>query len=97
MEYTLDRQATKRTQLGRQLIDGLRASGDHFTGLSFRGTSDWVPKQFIVSEDNYPSLTHVVLTSIWISSAVFVPFVSNRLPQLISLHASDIHFDEGEY
>lgn len=96
MEYTLDHQAKKRTQLGRQLVDGLRASGDHFTGLSFRGTSDWMPKQFIVSEDNYPRLTHVVLTSIWISSTVFVPFVSKRLPQLILLHARDIHFDEGE-
>ena len=96
MEYVLDHQATKRTQLGRQLIDGLRASGDHFAGLSLRGTSDWVPNRFIVSEDNYPSLTHIVLSSIWISSAVLVPFVSNKLPQLISLHAGDIHFDEGE-
>ena len=96
MEYTLDYQATKRTQLGRKLVDGLRASGDHLTSLSLRGTFDWVPKQFIVSEDNYPSLTHIALFSIWISSAVFVPFVSNRLPQLISLRASDIHFDEGE-
>ena len=96
MEYPLDHQATKRTQLGRQLIDGLRASGDHLMGLSLRGTSDWVPKQFIVSENNYPSLTHVVLASIWVCSTVFVPFVSNRLPRLISLHASDIHFDGGE-
>lgn len=96
MEYTLDYQATKRTQLGRELVDGLRASGDHLRGLSLRGTSDWVPKQFILSEDNYPNLTHIALFSIWISSSVFVPFVSNRLPQLVSLHASDIHFDEGE-
>jgi hypothetical protein len=96
MEYTLDRQATKRPQLGRQLIDGLRASGDHLKGLSFRGTSDSVPKQIIISEDNYPSLTHVFLASVWISSAVFVPFISNRLPHVISLHASNIHFDEGE-
>jgi len=96
MEYALGYQATIRTQLGRHLVDGLRTSGDHLTGLSLRATSDWLPKQFIVSEDNYPSLTHIALYSIWISSAVFVPFVSNRLPQLISLHASDIHFDEGE-
>ena len=96
MKYTIDCQATKGTQLGQQLIDGLRESGDHLTGLSLRGTSDWIPKRFIVSECNYPSLNHITLFSIWISSAVFVPFVSNRLPQLISLHASDIHFDEGE-
>jgi len=96
MEYTPDYRAAAGTQLGRQLVDGLRASGDHLTGLSLRATSDWLPNQFIVSEDNYPSLTHIALYSIWISSAVFVPFVSNRLPQLISLHASDIHFDEGE-
>jgi len=96
MEYTLDSQATKRAQLGQQMIDGLCASGDHLTSISLRGTSDWIPKQFIVSEDNYPSLTHIALFSIWISSAIFVPFISNRLPQLISLHASDIHFDEGE-
>ena len=49
-----------------------------------------------VSEDNYPSLTHIALSFIWISSAVFVPFISNKLPQLISLHASYIYFDGGE-
>ena len=38
MVYTLDYQATKWTQLGQQLVDGLRASGDHLTGLSLRGT-----------------------------------------------------------
>jgi hypothetical protein len=96
MEYTLNPQATKRPQLGRQLIDGLRASGDHLKRLSFRGTLDWVPNQIIISEDDYPSLTHVFLTSVWISSTVFVSFISNRLPHLISLHASNIHFDEGE-
>jgi len=84
------------TQLGQQLVDGLRASGDHLTGLSLCGAPYWIHKRFIVSEDNYPSLTHIVLSSIWISSAVFVPFVSNKLPQLISLHASYIHFDGGE-
>ena len=84
------------TQLGQQLVDGLRASGDHLTGLSLRGAPYWIPKRFIGSEDNYPSLTHIALSSIWISSAVFVPFISNKLPQLISLHASYIYFDEGE-
>ena len=96
MEYTLDKQATKRTPLGRQLIDGLRVSGDHLKDLSFRGTSDSVPKRLILSADNYPCLTHVFLTSIWISSAVFVPFVSNRLPHLISLCVNNLHFDGGE-
>ena len=92
MDYILDSQATQYPQLGRQLVDGLRASGDHLTSLSLRGTHGWTPMQFIVSEDNYPSLTHIALVSIWISSAVFVPFISSRLPQLISLQASDIHF-----
>jgi len=96
VEYTLDHQAAKWTQLGPQLVDGLRASGDHLTGLSLRGAPYWIPRQLIVSEDNYPSLTHIALFSIWISSAVFVPFVPNRLPQLISLHASYIYFEEGE-
>ena len=92
MDFILDPQTTQYPQLGRQLIDGLRASGDHLTRLSLCGTSDWLPQQFIVSEDNYPSLTHITLFSIWISPAVFVPFVERRLPQLISLQASDIHF-----
>ena len=96
MGYTLDRQAVKQTQLGQQLIDSLRVSGDHFVDLSFRGTSDWVPKQIITSEDNYPSLTHILLASICISPTVFIPFVSNKLPQLISVHLTDIHFNEGE-
>jgi len=43
MEYTLDLQATKWTQLGQQLVDGLRASGDHLTGLSLRGAPYWIP------------------------------------------------------
>ena len=92
-DYTPDCQWT---QLGQQLVDGLRTSGDHLTGLFLRGTPYWIPKRLIISEDNYPSLTHITLSSIWISSAVFVPFVSNKLPQLISLHASYIYFDEGE-
>ena len=96
MKYNIECQATKHTQLAQHLIDGLRRSGGHLTGLSLRGTSDWIPKRIIVSEGNYPSLNHITLFSIWISSAVFVPFVSNRLPQLISLHASDIHSDEGK-
>ena len=96
MGYTLDSQATKRTPLGRQLVDSLRASGDHFVSLSVRGTTDCLPKQFTISEGNYPSLIHVFLASIWISSTVFVRFVSNKLPQLISLRLIDIHFEEGE-
>jgi len=84
------------TQLGQQLVDGLRASGDHLTGLSHCGAPNWISKRLIISEDNYPSLTHIALSSIWISSAVFVPFVSSRLSQLISLHARYIHFDGGE-
>jgi len=96
MGYIPEYQATKQTQLGQQLVDGLRASGDRLTSLSIRGAPWWKPKRLIVSEDNYPSLTHITLSSIWISSAVFVPFISSRLPQLISLHASDIHFDRGE-
>jgi len=86
----------QRKRLGQQLVDGLRASGDHLTGLSLSGAPYWIQKRFIVSEDNYSSLTHIVLSSIWISSAVFVPFISSRLPQLILLHATYIHFDEGE-
>ena len=96
MGYDLEHRTIKRTHLGRQLIDCLRVSGDHFTSLSFHGTTDWVPKQFILFEDNYPSLIHISLSSIWISSTVFVRFVSNKLPQLISLHITDIHFDEGD-
>jgi len=92
-EYTPDCQWT---QLGQQLIDGLRASGDRLIGLSLSGAPYWIPNRLIVSEDNYPSLTHIVLSSIWIPSAVFVPFISNKLPQLISLHASYIYFDGGE-
>jgi len=83
-------------QLGQQLVDGLYASGDHLTGLSLRGAPYWISKRLIVSEDNYPSLTYIALFSIWISSAIFVPFISSRLPQLISLHASYIYLDEGE-
>jgi len=92
----LDYKATRWAQLGQQLLDGLCASGDHLTGLSLRGAPYWILKRLIISEDNYPSLTHIALFSIWMSSAVFVPFVSSRLPQLISLHASDIHFNGGE-
>jgi len=83
-------------QLAQQLVDGMRASGDHLTGLFLRGAPFWTPKPLVVSEYNYPSLTHIALSSIWVSSPMFVPFVSNKLPQLISLHASYIYFDGGE-
>jgi len=63
-EYFITYQVTKWTQLGQQLVDGLRASGDHLTGLSLRGTPYWIPNRLIISEDNYPSLTHITLFSI---------------------------------
>ena len=37
------------TQLGQQLVDGLRASGDHLTGLFLSGAPYWIPNRLIVS------------------------------------------------